>query len=165
MGPAAENLNGFNDADIATRLGALNHDQLIWLYTAALGGMSGISQRRILDPIGHQDIEAAYQACLRTGRWADLATVLNGFSDADITTHIATLSADQTSQLLANVPPALSRVRAPLLDARWTAAVAAGQWGPAAENLTGSTTPTSPPDSAPSTTTNSSGSTPPPSAP
>ena len=94
-GPAAENLNGFSDADIATRLAALNHDQLIWLYTAALGAMSGVSQRRILDPIGRQDIEAAYQACLRSTQWAELARVLNGFSDDDINTRLRALTIDQ----------------------------------------------------------------------
>ena len=57
--------------------------------------MSGVSQRRILDPIGHQDIEAAYQASLRSTQWAELARVLNGFSDDDINTRLRALSIDQ----------------------------------------------------------------------
>jgi hypothetical protein len=134
---AAENLNGFDDAGIASRVAGLNHDQLIWLYTAALGSMSGISQRRILDPIARRDLDAAYQACVRTARWEQAATLLNGFNDADIATRAAALSPEQVQRMLAATPAGMARVRAALLDVRYQAAVAAGQWAVAAENLNG----------------------------
>jgi hypothetical protein len=112
---AAENLNGFNDADIATRLGGLNHDQLIWLYTAALNGMSGVSQNRILSPIAARDLDAAYQACVRTAHWDRAAILLNGFNDADIATKVALLSAANKAAMLAVCPAWATRVRVALI--------------------------------------------------
>lgn len=136
-GPAAENLNGFDDAGIRSRVALLNHDQLIWLYTAALATMSGVSQTRILTPIAAKDRDAAFQPLIRTGH-QDLALVLLGpLSDADIAAHVAALTSDQLNRLLAAVPVESARVRSVLLDVKWKAAVPANQWSVAADALNG----------------------------
>lgn len=132
-GPAAEALLLFDDAGIATRLTKLGRDQLIWLHTAALGP----NHRRVLDAITKRDREAAYQACLRTGRWADVATVLDGFDNAGIKTRVDALPAAQVVLLLAAVPATMHRVRAAALDIQWRTAVAAGQWAAACTALYG----------------------------
>jgi hypothetical protein len=106
-----EHLNGFNDPDIVTHLGRLSHDQLIFLYTAALGSMS----ERILTPIETADRDAAFQACVRTATWARGATVLDGFPDPDLTAHVTALTAAQRASMLAACPASARRARVALI--------------------------------------------------
>ncbi|WP_412537862.1 hypothetical protein R8Z50_18550 [Longispora sp. K20-0274] len=69
--------------------------------------------------------------------WAEATRVLNGFSDADIARRVAPMSAEECGHLLGAVQDWNHRVRAALLDNRYTAAKGAGQWGQAAVHLNG----------------------------
>ncbi|MFI9586940.1 hypothetical protein ACIHCQ_35110 [Streptomyces sp. NPDC052236] len=134
---AARVLNGLDNGGIVTRVAGLNHDQLIWLYTAVLGSMSGAGTERLLGPIEHRDRDAAFQACVRTAHWAEAATVLHGFNDPGIAVRTRALGPPQVDLMLAATPEALARVRSALLDVKWRAAVSAGQWAAAAQVLNG----------------------------
>ena len=111
---AAGSLNGFNDADIATRVTALTHDQRIQLY--------GSAPKRITAVIAAVDLDAAYNGAMRAHDWAQVAIYLNGFNDPDITAKVAALSAGDQAALRAACPEWASRVRSALLDFGYRAA-------------------------------------------
>ncbi len=133
----AEHTNGFDAPGITAHLGRLTHDQRIWLYTAALGSMSGPSQARILTPIETSDRDAAWQACVRTATWARAASVLDGFADPDITSRVRALASPQATALRAVVQPGPDRVRAAVLDYLFDLAVGAGHWAEVADHING----------------------------
>ena len=134
---AAITINGFNDSDIARHVGQLNHDQLIWLYTAALGAMSGVSQTRVLTPITDLDRDAAWQACIRTARWDKAGVVAAGFSVADIVARVAALPEANLLPLHGALAPDNHQVRAAILDRRYRAALAVSNWSEVLWNLAG----------------------------
>jgi hypothetical protein len=103
---AAKDLNGFNEADIKTRLGALSHDQLIGLDAAARHAMPGSD--RLTGNIAIQDSEAnrvgllifQYDTSI-VGRDFDGACIfLNAFNENDILTMAGRLTAHDLGKLV-----------------------------------------------------------------
>ena len=129
---AADALNGFNAADINTRLAGLSHAQRVSLYGAAPDWATPV-----LDGVARVDLPAAFDGALGRRAWTKAAVHLNGFDDADIGTRVAALSAEDRAALRAGCPEWASRVRSAILDAGWRAAVAAGRWAEAAGHLNG----------------------------
>jgi hypothetical protein len=130
---AATLLNGFNDADIAGRLGQMDTNQRTEVYVAAPAWAS-----RIFAAIATTDVAAAWSGDIRRADdWTRAAVHLNGFNDADIATRVAALSPAQRQSLLAACPEWAHRVRTPALSIEYDAAVAAGAWDRAAVLLNG----------------------------
>ncbi|MGH9969842.1 MAG: DUF4157 domain-containing protein [Pyrinomonadaceae bacterium] len=104
---AAEYLNGFNDADITTRLRRLNLTQLGELRRGAtinprLGG--GARLIAAIDAINRDAARVAalihsYESALASSDWASAAEHLNGFSDSDIRERLRRLDRLELSVL------------------------------------------------------------------
>jgi hypothetical protein len=129
---AAVALNGFNATDISNRLGVLSHGERVQLCQAAPEWA-----KAVLDAVAAIDLDAAYQGAVQRQAWARAAVLLNGFNDADILTHVQALTRPQQTSLRLATPAWAFRVRAPLLDADYQAAKAAGNWSDAAVALNG----------------------------
>jgi hypothetical protein len=87
---AAELLNGFNDADIAARVGALGPGQRTSMREACAEW-----NHRVRRPLLDLDFKAAVAA----GRWPEAATLLNGFNDPDIAARVGALGPTQRIDL------------------------------------------------------------------
>jgi hypothetical protein len=124
---AANLLNAFSDPDIKTRVGALTRPQRIDLYVAAPPRIAGI--------VLTSDREAAYQGDIRKADWAAAAIHLAGFNDAEIDTRAKAMTAAQRASIRGACAPDNHRVRRPLLDLDFKAAVTANDWAGAANLL------------------------------
>jgi hypothetical protein len=88
---AAKDLNGFNEADIQTRLGQLDHDQLVRLDAAARHAMPDYSSR-VVGYITRHDPEAnrvgflifQFDNAVVARDFDGACTFLNAFNEADI---------------------------------------------------------------------------------
>ena len=95
---AAKDLNGFNEADIQTRLGQLNHDQLVKLDTAARHWIP--DSTRVVGYITRQDPEAnrvgfltyQFNKAVVARDFDGACTLLNAFNEADILAMAARLT-------------------------------------------------------------------------
>ena len=123
---AANLLNAFNDSDITARVNGLSRPQRISLYVTAPARITAI--------ITTADPEAAYQGDVRKADWPTAAVHLATFTDAEIATRAAALTPAQRASMRAACAPDNHRVRRPLLDLDFKAAIAAGDW-PTAANL------------------------------
>lgn len=130
----ATTLIGFDDPGIVSHVARLGHDQLIWLYTAAL---SGAGLPRVLTPITNLDRDAAWQACVRTGTWNRAGVVAAGFRVADIAARVAGLTDANVTALFDNLATDNHQVRAAILDRRYRAALARVDWPEVIRNLGG----------------------------
>ncbi|HEV7405927.1 MAG TPA: DUF4157 domain-containing protein [Chthoniobacteraceae bacterium] len=113
----AERLNGFNEAEIETKLGQFKHDQLIEIHAAALEGVGWGEIATVTAKIAKLDTEAArvgkltfdYNSARRAGRWKDAAEFLKIFNDADIRLKVGKLASSDLLSLKAGsiqaVPP------------------------------------------------------------
>jgi hypothetical protein len=116
-------LNGFNDADIDARVKALSAAD-----RASLRGAIPEWAHRVRRPL----LDLDYQDAVKSGKWSDAATILNGFNDADIEARVNALTPPQREALRAATPDWAHRVRRPLLLVDIDAASAAGDWDKAA---------------------------------
>jgi hypothetical protein len=103
---AAVHLNGFNDADIATKVALLNHEQLIEMDSQARQGMAQW-HRRVTGAIHTFDAEADrvgelsanYENAIRSEDWDHAIVHLNGFNDADIIAKLNKLNPTQLKHM------------------------------------------------------------------
>jgi hypothetical protein len=84
-----------------------------------------------------EELDAQYRSAVAAHNWSDAAVKLNGFNDSDIATRVSALSAADRDAMLAACPDWAFRVRSPLLDAAYRAAVASSNWARAALLLNG----------------------------
>jgi hypothetical protein len=68
--------------------------------------------------VASRDLDAAYQACVRTAHWEMAAVNLNRFRDADIQAKVAALSPAQLAAMKQAIPSGVERVSTALLSAQ-----------------------------------------------
>jgi hypothetical protein len=122
---AALLLNGFNDADILSRLKRLGDAQREELYKGALRSMPGW-HGRVTQPITKLNAELArvaelkanYEAAVKKPDWEQAALLLNGFNDTDILSRVKGLNTTQREDLyqgaLKSMPGWHGRVTQPI---------------------------------------------------
>jgi predicted secreted Zn-dependent protease len=82
-------------------------------------------------------LKADFERAVSDKDWGKAATLLNGFNDAELPKKAEWLTTEDRESIRHATPEALHRVRGALLVATFKAAVQAGEWGKAAENLNG----------------------------
>ncbi|MFI1035106.1 hypothetical protein [Streptomyces sp. NPDC020951] len=84
-----------------------------------------------------EELDSDLTAAKEMGRWGEVATILNGMSDSDLTTRVAHLLKPHRDQLHAAIPEWAHRVRGAVLQLDYTEALTAHDYKAAAIAVNG----------------------------